>query len=93
MAINGLFTQWSILLLYTKGIPYPTGKPKWGPEALNKLLYNEKYTGNVMLQKTYVPDILKTKQVKNNGQIDMYYIENTHEAIIEVSDSLVKICQ
>jgi len=79
-------------ILYSKGIPSPTGKPKWGTEALNKLLHNEKYTGNVMLQKTYVPDMLKTKQVKNNGQIDMYYIENTHEAIIEAPDFL-KNCQ
>lgn len=76
-------------LLYTKGIPSPTGKSKWGTETLNKLLHNEKYTSNVMLQKTYVPDMLKTKQVKNNGQIDMYYIENTHEAIIEASDLFV----
>ena len=79
--------------LHEQGIPSPTGKPEWKPETLSKLLHNEKYTGNVMLQKTYVPDMLKTKQVKNNGQIDMYHIENTHEAIIEASDSLVRICQ
>jgi hypothetical protein len=58
----------------------------WKAETLSKLLHNEKYTGNVMLQKTYIPDMLKTKQVKNNGQIDMYYIENTHEAIIRSID-------
>jgi DNA invertase Pin-like site-specific DNA recombinase len=78
-------------LLYIKGIPSPTGRLKWGPEALNQLLHNEKYTGNVMLQKTYVPDMLKVRQVKNNGQADMYYIENTHEAIIEASNVQTKI--
>jgi len=42
---------------------------------------------NVMLQKTYVPDMLTAKQVKNNGQADMYYIENTHEVIIETTST------
>lgn len=73
-------------MLQERNISSPTGKPTWGTEALNKLLHNDKYTGNVMLQKTYVPDMLKTKQVKNDGQIDMYYIENTHEAIIRSRD-------
>jgi site-specific DNA recombinase len=54
-------------MLHEQGIPYPTGKPEWKADTLSKLLHNEKYTGNVMLQKTYVPDMLKTTQVKNNG--------------------------
>ena len=70
-------------ILYENNIPSPTGKPTWGMETLNKLLHNEKYTGNVMLQKTYVPDMLMAKQVKNNGCITAYYIENTHERIIK----------
>ncbi|MFV0484672.1 MAG: recombinase family protein [Candidatus Saccharimonadales bacterium] len=68
--------------LYEQGTPSPTGRPTWGTETLNKLLHNEKYTGNVMLQKTYVPDMLSGKQVQNTGQIDKVYIENTHEGII-----------
>lgn len=64
-------------------MPSPTGKPTWGTETLNKLLHNEKYTGNVMLQKTYVPDMLTAKQAKNDRCIMAYYIENTHEGIIK----------
>jgi hypothetical protein len=37
--------------------------------------------------------MLTAKQVKNNGQADMYYIENTHEAIIEASDTQTQIRQ
>jgi len=48
-------------LLYAKCIQSPTGKQKWGPEELNKLLHNEKYTGNVMLQKTYCSGYAKNK--------------------------------
>ena len=79
-------------MLRAEGVLSPTGKPEWKPETLSKLLRNEKYTGNVMLQKTYVPDMLAARQVRNDRQIDMYYIENTHEAIVEVADSLTKIC-
>ena len=40
--------------LFENGISSPTGNPKWNREAIDKLLSNEKYTGNVLLQKTYV---------------------------------------
>ena len=39
--------------LEAKNILSPTGKAKWNKEALNKLISNEKYTGQVMLQKTH----------------------------------------
>lgn len=38
--------------LEKQGILSPTGRPKWNREAIDKLLSNEKYTGQVMLQKT-----------------------------------------
>jgi len=68
--------------LFVSGVNSPTGRPRWGPETLNKLLGNEKYTGNVILQKTYVPDMLSGKQVRNDGQLDKYHVSNTHERII-----------
>jgi DNA invertase Pin-like site-specific DNA recombinase len=77
--------------LKQQNIPSPTDRPTWGTETLNKLLHNEKYTGNVMLQKTFVPDMLKAKQVKNDRQVDMYYIENTHEAIVESVNNPIDI--
>lgn len=69
-------------LLLEKGITAPKGGKRWGIETLNKLLHNEKYTGNVMLQKTYVPNALAGKQEKNNGQTPKYYVEHTHKEII-----------
>ena len=35
------------------------------------------------MQKTYTPDFLTGKQVKNDGQLDMYLVEDAHEAIID----------
>ena len=46
------------------------------------MLKNEKYTGNAILQKTYVADFLTKKKKINNGEIPKYYVENSHPAII-----------
>lgn len=45
-------------------------------------MYMPKGKGGLLLQKTYTPDFLKKRSVKNNGERDQYYIENDHEAII-----------
>ena len=64
--------------LAEREIPSPTGKARWGREALGKLLRNEKYVGQVRLQKTIVRD---GKQVAN-GEVDQYIYTNNHPAII-----------
>ena len=46
------------------------------------ILKNEKYTGNAILGKTFKPDVLSKRRMKNTGQSPMYYAENTHPAII-----------
>jgi len=57
-------------------------KPHWRPETVKKILQNEKYIGDALLQKTYTVDFLTKKRVKNNGIVPQYYVENSHEAII-----------
>jgi site-specific DNA recombinase len=68
--------------LWLREISSPRGHRKWGIETISKLLSNEKYTGNVILQKTVVKDFLIGKQVKNQGQEQMYLISNCHQPII-----------
>ncbi len=58
------------------------GKEKWRPETIKKILQNEKYIGDALLQKTYTVDFLTKKRVKNTGIMPQYYVENCHEAII-----------
>ncbi len=74
--------------LEERGIPSPTGKPKWSREALNKLLSNEKYTGRVLLQKTVSAG---GSQFKNNGFMARYLISDAHDSII--SDEMFKSVQ
>ncbi|MCH5197449.1 MAG: recombinase family protein, partial [Oscillospiraceae bacterium] len=69
--------------LYRLRIPSPTGKETWTACAIDKVLSNEKYVGIVLLQKTYVPDVLKGVQVKNNGEQARYLYENNHIGIID----------
>ena len=65
------------------GIKTVTGKREWSTSTIDRMLSNEKYVGQVLMQKTYTPDFLTGKQVKNDGQLDMYLVEDAHEAIID----------
>ncbi|WMJ86778.1 recombinase family protein [Anaerocolumna sp. MB42-C2] len=57
-------------------------KRKWRQETLRKILQNEKYIGDALLQKTYTVDFLSKKRVANNGIVPQYYVENSHDPII-----------
>ena len=70
--------------LYKRGIASPTGKETWTSAAIDKLLGNEKYIGQALLQKTHVPNVLDQKQKKNNGEVTKYLYENNHVEIIDV---------
>ncbi len=68
--------------LQNRGILTPMGKEVWTSRTIDTILSNEKYVGDVLLQKTYVPDLFKGKQEKNEGQLAQYLYENNHIGII-----------
>ena len=59
------------------------GRTKWQVTTLQSILENEKYKGDTILQKSYTVDFLTKKRVQNQGEIQKFYIEDDHEAIIE----------
>ena len=67
-----------------------TGKEAWATAVIQKMLKNEKYKGDSLLQKTYTEDFITGKESKNAGQRERYYITNSHPAIInaEVFDKV-----
>jgi DNA invertase Pin-like site-specific DNA recombinase len=69
--------------LTAQGILSPGGKEKWNVSAVKSILTNEKYKGDALLQKSYTVDFLTKKKKVNEGEIPQYYVENSHEAIIE----------
>ena len=68
--------------LKTMSFLSPSGKGTWSSQTLDRILANEKYAGNVLLQKTYVENFLTGKQIKNSGQRDRYFITHHHSPII-----------
>lgn len=68
--------------LEADGILTGAGKERWRPETIKKMLSNEKYIGDALLQKTYTVDFLTKKRVKNEGIVPQYYVENSHQGII-----------
>ena len=60
-----------------------TGKEKWNAKTIRGVLTNEKYTGCARIQKTFTPDFLTKKAVKNCGQVPSYFVEQSHPAIID----------
>lgn len=68
--------------LESMGIPTATGNKNWSTETIQRILQNEKYMGDVLLQKTYTADFIEGKIKKNNGELPQYYIKDNHPAII-----------
>jgi len=62
----------------------PMRGEKWTSTTVRGILKNEKYIGDVILQKTYTDE--NFHRHSNNGEEDKYYIENHHEAIISRED-------
>ena len=60
-----------------------TGKEKWNAKTIKGILANEKYMGCARIQKTFTPDFLTKKAVKNCGQVPSYFVEQSHPAIID----------
>ena len=69
--------------LESHGIKTVTGKTEWSTSTIDRMLSNEKYAGQVLMQKSYTPDYLTGKKEKNCGQLAMYLVENAHEPIID----------
>ena len=68
--------------LEADGIRTGAGKTRWYNSSVNKILRNEKYYGDALLQKTYTRDFLSKSRVKNDGTVPQYYVQDDHEPII-----------
>ena len=58
------------------------GESKWTATSIKSILTNEKYCGDVLLQKTFRTDVISKKVIKNIGQMAQYYMPDHHEAIV-----------
>ena len=58
------------------------GTEEWSVSVIKGILTNEKYCGDVLLQKTFCTDVISKKIVKNIGQMTQYYMPDHHEGIV-----------
>ena len=63
-------------------IPTVSGKVEWMGSHIRSILTNEKYCGDVLLQKTFIQDCISKKVIPNTGQLPKYLIQNHHEGIV-----------
>ena len=59
-----------------------TGSTTWTTVNIRSILTNEKYCGDVLLQKTFIQDCISKKVIPNTGQLPKYLIQNHHEGIV-----------
>ncbi|MEA5012256.1 MAG: recombinase family protein, partial [Angelakisella sp.] len=69
--------------LEAEGVETREKSKSWSISSIQNLLHNEKYCGDVLLQKTFIADCISHKIIKNNGQLPKYLIQNHHEGIVD----------
>ncbi len=71
--------------LTAQEVPTPMGGSRWLSATVRGILRNEKYCGDALMQKTYTKDFRTHRSVKNTD-LNMYFKENHHAAIIRKED-------
>lgn len=83
MFLEGLTPHAIAKTLTAEKIPTPGGKETWSQSTIKSILSNEKHSGSARLQKSFTTDFLTKKKKINEGELPQFFIEDSHEAIIE----------
>ena len=67
----------------SRGALTASGSETWNESLIRSILKNEKYAGDVLMQKTFTVDCITHKVVKNRGERAMYLITDHHVPIID----------
>ena len=80
--LNGYSILAIIRYLEEECIKSPTGKDHWAKRTIDTMLSNEKYTGNVVVGKTYGLEYPNNKRIINKGEFQKYLSMDCHPPII-----------
>ncbi len=83
LALEGMGFTAIARIMMKKGYQTVSRKNEWTLDSVKGILVNERYTGDVLCQKTYTADYLTHKCLRNKGEKQQYLIENHHPAIID----------
>lgn len=81
--LSGKTVDYIKRILEREKIPKWDNSYKWQATTIQSILKNEKYKGDAELQKGHTTDFLTKTRKKNEGELQRFYIEEDHEAIIE----------
>lgn len=81
MYLNGSGSHRIAKKLNKKNIPTVTGS-SWDESTILDIIKNEKYKGDALLQKTYTQNHLTKLKKENRGEVDSYYVIDSHPAIV-----------
>ena len=75
----------------TLGIPTRDGRKSWQFSTIRYILQNERYAGNVRLQKFYTTDTLPYQKRRNQGERTQYWVKDSNPPIItqEMFDAII----
>lgn len=82
--LHGISAEQTEKQLAEMGVKSYTGQ-HFSNSSIRAILKNEKYTGNMLLQKEYTPSHINHKTKKNNGELPKYWVADSHEAIIPLA--------
>lgn len=68
-------------ILNASGVSSPKGG-HWTYSTVRNILSNEKYCGDVVMQKTVTIDVFSHRSVRNDERLDKFYLPDHHEAIV-----------
>lgn len=64
------------------GVPSGAGRCVWPVDSIRYILSNEKYVGDLLMQKTYCKSFLTHRVVKNDGKLPQYFVEDNHDPVV-----------
>lgn len=82
MAVNGHTPSDICRVLKANKIPSPKGNDEWSASTVLYILRNERYNGDIIMQKTLTVDIYSHTTVKNVGQLPKYILRDHHTPIV-----------
>ena len=82
MYLSGMGSTAIAKKLTEDGVKNRFGEVKWVPSGIARILRNEKYRGDLKLQKTFVADHISKRIVENHGEKASYYVIDAHDPIV-----------
>ncbi len=67
-------------------IKSPNGKGHWTVASVTYILGNDRYCGDIIMQKSIGVDLFAHKRVRNIGQAKRYRIRNVHDPLVSKED-------